>query len=202
LNARIYRRPPASDRRVRKENGVFSEKAYVALRPDADEGEAWFVSRRGARKTADKKPSLRTMRVAEVMTKGVKTVESGRTFEDSLTLMVANDIGCVVVTEEGSPVGIFTERDVLRRAAQGQERLQLAMKDVMSKPLVTVAPTATIWEAMESMSASKVRHLPVVDGGALVGILTQRDMFRLFFSYKELLLSAINLEEMRRFMMQ
>jgi signal-transduction protein with cAMP-binding, CBS, and nucleotidyltransferase domain len=202
LNARIYRRPPASDRRVRKENGVFSEKAYVALRPDADEGEAWFVSRRGARKTADKKPSLRTMRVAEVMTKGVKTVESGRTFEDSLTLMVANDIGCVVVTEEGSPVGIFTERDVLRRAAQGQERLQLAMKDVMSKPLVTVAPTATIWEAMESMSASKVRHLPVVDGGALVGILTQRDMFRLFFSYKELLLSAINLEEMWRFMMQ
>ena len=202
MNARIYRRPPASDRRVRKENGVFSEKAYVALRPDADEGEAWFVSRRGARKTADKKPSLRTMRVAEVMTKGVKTVESGRTFEDSLTLMVANDIGCVVVTEEGSPVGIFTERDVLRRAAQGQERLQLAMKDVMSKPLVTVAPTATIWEAMESMSASKVRHLPVVDGGALVGILTQRDMFRLFFSYKELLLSAINLEEMRRFMMQ
>ncbi len=188
--------------RVRKENGAFSEKAYVALRPDADEGKAWLVSRRGARKTADKKPSLRTMRVAEVMTKGVKTVESGRTLEDSLTLMVANDIGCVVVTEEGSPVGIFTERDVLRRAAQGQERLQLAMKEVMSKPLVTVAPTATIWEAMESMSASKVRHLPVVDGGALVGILTQRDMFRLFFSYKELLLSAINLEEMRRFMME
>jgi CBS domain-containing protein len=142
------------------------------------------------------------MRVAEVMTKGVKTVESGRTFEDSLTLMVANDIGCVVVTEKGSPVGIFTERDVLRRAAQGQERLQIAMKDVMSKPLVTIAPTATIWEAMESMSASKIRHIPVVDGGDLVGILTQRDLFRLFFSYKELLLSAINVEEMRRFMME
>lgn len=142
------------------------------------------------------------MRVAEVMTKAVSTVESGRTFEESLVVMVANDIGCVVVTEKGSPVGIFTERDVLRRAAQGQERLQLAMKDVMSKPLITVAPKATIWEAIELMIASKVRHLPVVDGGALVGILTQRDLFRLFFSYKELLLSAINLEEMRRFMME
>jgi CBS domain-containing protein len=142
------------------------------------------------------------MRVAEVMTKAVKAVESGRTFEDSLAAMVANDIGCVVVLEKGSPVGIFTERDVLRRAAQGQERLQLAMRDVMSKPLVTIAPTATIWEAMESMSARGVRHLPVVDGGVLVGILTQRDLFRLFFSYKELLLSAINLEEMRRFMME
>lgn len=142
------------------------------------------------------------MRVAEVMTKAVSTVESGRTLEESLAVMVANDIGCVVVTEKGSPVGIFTERDVLRRAAQGQERLQLAMKDVMSKPLITVAPKATIWEAIELMIASKVRHLPVVDGGALVGILTQRDLFRLFFSYKELLLSAINLEEMRRFMME
>lgn len=142
------------------------------------------------------------MRVAEVMTKAVSTVESGRTLEESLAVMVANDIGCVVVTEKGSPVGIFTERDVLRRAAQGQERLQLAMKDVMSKPLITVTPKATIWEAIELMIASKVRHLPVVDGGALVGILTQRDLFRLFFSYKELLLSAINLEEMRRFMME
>jgi CBS domain-containing protein len=142
------------------------------------------------------------MRVAEVMTKEVKTVESGRTLEDSLAVMVANDIGCVVVMDGRSPVGIFTERDVLRRAAQGQERLRLAMKDVMSSPLVTVPPTATIWDAIESMSASKIRHLPVVDGGALVGILTQRDVFRLFFSYKELLLSAINLEEMRRFMME
>lgn len=141
------------------------------------------------------------MRVAEVMTKEVKTVESDGTFEDSVRVMVANDIGCVVVTSESSPVGMFTERDVLRRAAQGQERLSLAMRDVMSTPLVTIAPTATIWDAIETMNDKKIRHLPVVEKGALVGILTQKDLLRLFFSYKELLLSAINLEEMRRFML-
>ena len=152
--------------------------------------------------TTEKKPSLRTMRVAEVMTRIVKTVDSARTLEDSLEVMAANDIGCVVVTEKGAPVGIFTERDVLRRAAQGKVALELAMSDVMSTPLVTISPTATIWDAMKAMSDDKVRHLPVVDGGALLGIITQRDLFRLFFSYKELLLSAINLEEMRRFMME
>ena len=141
------------------------------------------------------------MPVRDVMTKVVRTIEGGRSLEDSLRIMVGNDIGCVVVVEKEAPVGIFTERDVLRRAGEGQDRLSLAMKDVMSKPLVTIAPTATIWDAIEAMNGNKIRHLPVVDGGALVGILTQKDLFRLFFSYKELLLSAINREETRRFML-
>lgn len=136
------------------------------------------------------------------MTKAVKTIDADRSFEDSLRIMGASDIGCVVVVEKETPVGVLTERDVLRKAAEGPERLSLAMKDVMSKPLVTIQSTATIWDAIELMNDNKIRHLPVVDKGKLVGILTQRDLFRLFFSYKELLLSAINLEEMRRFMME
>jgi CBS domain-containing protein len=140
------------------------------------------------------------MPVENVMTKVVKTIEGRKSVEDSIKLMRENDIGCVVVMEKETPTGIFTERDLLKMVAEDPSNLRLTMIDAMSKPLKTILPTATIWEAIEVMNESRIRHLPVVDGGKLVGILSQRDMLRLFFSHKNLLLAAIGLEEMRRFM--
>jgi len=134
------------------------------------------------------------------MTRTVKTIEGRKLVEDSIKLMKENDIGCVVVTEKEVPVGIFTERDLLRRVAEDPNNLRLAMRDAMSKPLKTILPAATVWDAIEVMNNDKIRHLPVVDKGKLIGILSQRDLLRLFFSHKTLLLAAIGLEEMRRFM--
>ena len=140
------------------------------------------------------------MPVENVMTRAVKTIEGRKSVEDSIKLMRENDIGCVIVTEKETPLGMFTERDLLRKVAEDPDNLHLVMTDAMSKPLKTILPTATIWEAIEVMNNSKIRHLPVVDGEKLVGILTQRDILRLFFSHKDLLLAGIGLEEMRRFM--
>lgn len=144
--------------------------------------------------------SLRTMPVEDLMTREVKTIEGRNSLEDCIGVMRGNDIGCAVVVEKGTPVGIFTERDLLRKVADGKANLQLTMTEVMSNPLKTISPTASIWDAIEIMNNSKIRHLPVVDKGRLVGIITERDLFQLFFSQRDLLLSAITQEEMRRFM--
>ncbi len=145
--------------------------------------------------------SLKRMPVAEVMATEVKTIEAGMSVEDCIGLMRDNDIGCAVVIDKGVPVGIFTERDLLRSAAYGPERLGLTMREVMSRPLKTIPPTSTLWEAIEVMNKARIRHLPIVEGERLVGVLTERDLMRLFFSHKDLLLSAISLEETRRFML-
>ena len=148
----------------------------------------------------DGRLSLKRMPVENVMTRTVKTIEGKKLVEDSIRLMRENDIGCVVVVEGEIPIGIFTERDLLRRVAENPRNLRLAMADAMSKPLKTVIPTASVWDAIEVMNNDKIRHLPVVNEEKLVGILSQRDVLRFFFSHKDLLLAAIGLEEMRRFM--
>jgi CBS domain-containing protein len=150
---------------------------------------------------SEKKISLKRMPVERLMGKPVKTVEGGKSFEDSLKAMRKDDVGCVIVTEGGAPVGIITERDVLRRVADDPGSLRLTMREVMSKPLRSVTSATTVWDAMEAMEGNKIRHLAVVDGGELVGVLTERDILRLFLANKNLLLDAIGKEETRRFML-
>jgi CBS domain-containing protein len=149
----------------------------------------------------ERRPSLQRMPVENIMTKGVKTIEGNKLVEDCIKLMRDNDIGCVIVVEKETPVGIFTERDLLRRVAEDPGNLRRAMMDVMSRPLKAILPTATVWDAIGMMNDSRIRHLPVVDKEKLVGILSQRDVTRLIFSNKDLLLAGIGLEEMRRFML-
>ena len=147
------------------------------------------------------KQSLKRMPVASLMSKPVKTIESTRSLEDSMKAMRKDDVGCILVTEGGAHVGILTERDVLRRVADDPGSLRQAMRDVMSKPLKSVTSATTVWEAMDVMESNRIRHLAVVDDGALVGVLTQRDILRMFFVNKDMLINAVGREETRRFML-
>ncbi|MDG7005734.1 MAG: CBS domain-containing protein, partial [Nitrososphaerota archaeon] len=63
---------------------------------------------------------------------------------------------------------------------------------VMSKPLTVISPSATIWDAVTLMARADIRHLPVVEKGALVGILTERDVFRLILAQQNLLLESVS----------
>lgn len=123
------------------------------------------------------------------MTKTVKTVEVSELVVESVKLMKDNKIGSVVVTENRKPVGIFTERDLIRVVAEGH--LKLKISEVMSKPLSIIAPTATLWDAIALMGRIDVRRLPVVDNGKLVGILTEKDLFRLIISQQNLVLQSV-----------
>lgn len=117
-------------------------------------------------------------RVRELMTVGVVTVTPEDTVETALRRMIDHDIGAVVVVEGSSPVGVFTERDVTRRVLTDRDLLARPVREVMSAPVVTTEPDAEIVFVFETMNERKIRRLPVVEDGRLVGILTERDLLR------------------------
>jgi len=125
--------------------------------------------------------------VKDLMSKDVATLDQEETIKKAVDLINSRQIGSVIVTQSGKPVGIFSEHDVMRlirqfafrTAMEGETNLAaLKLREVMSKPLITTNPNATITDAYDLMIQKNVRHLPVVDGGKLIGMLAERDVFR------------------------
>jgi CBS domain-containing protein len=117
--------------------------------------------------------------VEEIMSKTVRTIDSSGTVGRVLETMVKYDIGSVVVVEGKRPVGIVTERDFARKYAREKTaNMEWKIGEIASKPVISVAPEAKVWDAMDFMVKKKIRQLPVVKGGELVGIVTERDIFK------------------------
>jgi len=112
------------------------------------------------------------------MTAPVKTINAYDTLGSAAEIMVMNEIGSVVVTEDDKPIGIVTERDIVKHAVQPGNLLKTTTKELVSKPLITVEPRTTIQEAFATMLKDKIRRLPVVDNNKLVGIVTEKDLMR------------------------
>ena len=117
-----------------------------------------------------------TEEVSAIMSTKVVTVEASKKVSEALRTMVRHKIGSIIVVEKGQPLGILTERDVTTRIAKGQNLRTMSVKKVMSKPLVTIAPSMEIWKAVEEMVRDDIRRLPVIDNDKLVGMVTERDM--------------------------
>jgi CBS domain-containing protein len=109
----------------------------------------------------------------------VVSVESTDSVLMAARLMNDRGIGGVVVTEGGRVVGIFTERDVLRAAASGSDLTRSPVSRWMTRDPETVGPHVDSERAAEIMLGSGFRHLPVVAGTALVGIVSLRDLLSL-----------------------
>lgn len=92
--------------------------------------------------------------------------------------MVKNEIGAVVVLEDKNPVGIITERDIIKQVTKGTDALKNPVKQVMSRPLTTASPDMSVQQAFELMLRKGIRRLPVLDGNNLVGIATEKDLMR------------------------
>jgi CBS domain-containing protein len=104
----------------------------------------------------------------------------------ALQLMAENNVGSVVVCNEGQMVGIFTERDYCRKVIlMGRSSLNTSIDEIMSKNMITVGPNQTLEECLELMSKYHIRHLPVEDGGMLVGVVSMRDAMEMIISMKE-----------------
>jgi CBS domain-containing protein len=88
--------------------------------------------------------------------------------------------GSLVVLDGEKLVGIITERDILRAVADGLDLAGTVVADVMSTDVVTVEPDASLSEAARMMAHRWIRHLPVMRGGTLVGVLSQRDVVGVF----------------------
>ncbi len=99
--------------------------------------------------------------------------------QDSLRLMAEKNIGSLVVIDNGEVVGIFTERDYARKV--GLDRINSVdtlIEDVMTKVLITVDPNKTVKECMVLMTDNHIRHLPVMDNGQLVGMISVGDVVK------------------------
>ena len=98
---------------------------------------------------------------------------------DAVRQMVGANIGSLLVTDGGEVTGIVTERDFLRRVAQeGPADEEVTVRDIMSSPLVVVSPQTDIDECMAVMTDRRIRHLPVVDNGDVVGIVSIGDVVK------------------------
>jgi CBS-domain-containing membrane protein len=110
----------------------------------------------------------------------VITVKKEATVEEAVELLNKHEIGCLVVVENGKPVGIITERDLLKRVLPKSEVLRnMKVMEVMSKPLVSVEPKVQIEEAAKLMFQKKIKKLPVVEKGKLVGLVSLTDLLRI-----------------------
>lgn len=122
---------------------------------------------------------LRTVvRVRDIMSSPVITVKEDESIAQVAKLMEKGNVGCVVVVDEAeNPLGIVTERDVIKRVV-AHNRLPSAVssRDVMSKPLVTANPEDDIKEAARLMNRRKIRRLVVMYKGKMVGILSSKDI--------------------------
>src|SRR5437867_5192475 len=108
--------------------------------------------------------------VRDVMSKEVVTVEPTATVAEAATMMGAHHVGSALVLEEGRPAGIFTERDILRALAADFDAAQHHISQWMTPDPVTVEAGTDVREARDIMLDRGFRHLPVMDGAALVGV--------------------------------
>jgi len=106
-------------------------------------------------------------------------IQPSQTVFEAASYMVERNVGAVPVLDDTKLVGIFSERDIMRRVVtEGRDPLATRIGDVMSTDLRTVPPTATSEEAMCVMQSNGIRHLPVCEGRTLVGFLSLRDLLR------------------------
>jgi CBS domain-containing protein len=117
------------------------------------------------------------MRVSEMMSVHLVTCSPGDTVADACRRMTAANVGSVLVCEETELVGIFTERDVLRLVAAGRPPEEERVQAHMSPAIVGVPPDAPASEVAALMNDRRIRHMPVLDGGTPVGIVSLRDFF-------------------------
>ena len=130
------------------------------------------------------------MKVADLLAnknQDVATISQERSVSDALALLKERGIGALVVTGSTPPlVGIFSERDAVRAlATSGAAALEMTVAELMSKDVQTCDETTTVTELMGLMTERRIRHLPVVHEGQLVGMISIGDVVKARFDELE-----------------
>lgn len=119
------------------------------------------------------------MQVGDIMSKEVKTCTIDHTFADAAKVLQDNRISSVIIVQkDGSVAGIVTERDLVNTVADGLDPKETMLADRMTRDLATVERRTDISEASRTMADRKIRHLPVIERGKLLGIISIRDLWK------------------------
>lgn len=121
-----------------------------------------------------------TKTLGSLVSGGALSVDESSSVYETIDLMIQRGVASIVVSAVGKPRGIFTERDVLKRvAAKGIDTKKTQVEQVMTSPLVTMADTALIGEALTEMYRRDIRNMPVIEpGGELMGIVSMPDILQ------------------------
>ena len=123
--------------------------------------------------------------VKEYMKTNVITVTKDTTIEQIAKIMTEKNVGSVIVVDNGKPVGIITERDIVKGIGKGK-KLDSRAEEIMTSSLITVREDSPITGALALMRQFNIRHLPVVnDKGELTGIISIRDVAKAIDNYFE-----------------
>lgn len=116
---------------------------------------------------------------------------------EALQLMAEKDIGAVVVVEDGRIVGLLSERDYARKGIlMGRTARETPVSEVMNETVFTVTPEQTVPQCMALMTAHRTRHLPVLDQGRLIGVLSIGDLVKEVISHHEHVIKDMELERL------
>jgi CBS domain-containing protein len=122
------------------------------------------------------------MNIANILaTKGDKvvTIRPEQSIREALVVLAQHNIGCLVVIDDGrKPIGMLSERDVVRTAVKNEAVFTLTVSQLMTRNLILGTPADDIGAAGSTMVERRIRHLPVLDGGKLVGIVTIGDIMK------------------------
>lgn len=122
----------------------------------------------------------------------IERVDPGTTVHAAVALMNQHVIGSLMVFEADRLVGIFTERDVLTRViGAGRDPTAVRVGEVMTRELLVVEHGTTVQQAMTLMTSKRCRHLPVVDGGRVVGLISIGDLTRWVIRHQELAITDL-----------
>lgn len=116
------------------------------------------------------------MHIRDVMTPNPRTVTPNDSIQSAARIMRDEDTGAVPVVENGRPVGIVTDRDIVVRAVAEDGQLNRPIREIVTGSIVSATPEMSTREAAELMSEHQVRRLPVVENNRLVGIVSIGDL--------------------------
>ena len=109
----------------------------------------------------------------------IYTISSDATVYEAIVDMVRQNVGSLVVVDGETPVGIFTERDYLREIAlKGRTSRNTEIREIMSREVIVVDKDRTLDECMAIMTERRIRHLPVVEGGTMIGLISIGDVVK------------------------
>ena len=148
----------------------------------------------------------RELKVRDVMSHPIITVDEDALVTEIVKNMAELEVGSIVITADGKPAGIVTERDVALKVLLANKRAdEVRAKEIMTSPLVTVAPDASLDEATEIAADKRIKRLPVVENGVVIGlvslrnILTQKPEYvKRFYPKVRLLASGWTLDRLER----
>ena len=126
-----------------------------------------------------KMTDAKTITISDVMTKSVISVDAALTINETAKMMEDAKVGAVIVMENNVPVGIVTDRDFSVKVAAHAYQITEPVKQIMSSPLFSINSDESVRIAADLMHERKIRKLPVIDDGHVVGIITATDIVNL-----------------------